>query len=149
MKTEIKWIPYLSNETIQVLKKLTKPKTARELQDELGISKPTLYKHLDRLQNLGLIVKEGDCYKAVAEIKQVLVLPRQTIYILGEIADMDEVQLTYFLVLLFLAYTNYISYEFSFYLALFFSVVRYLLQMVFEYKLKKIASKVSTSANYS
>jgi len=149
MRAEIKWIPYLSNETIQVLRKLAKPKTAKELQEELGISKPTLYKHLDRLQSLGLIVKEGDYYRAVAEIKQVLVFPRQTIYVLGEVVDMDEVQLLCFLTLLFLISTNYISYELSFYLALAFSITRYLLQKFFEMKLKRIASQVSTPANSS
>ena len=149
MRAEIKWIPYLSNETIQVLKRLAKPKTAKELQEELGISKPTLYKHLDRLQSIGLIVKEGDCYKAVAEIRQVLVLPKQTIYVLGEVVDMDEAQLVCFLALLFLIFTNYISYELSFYLALTFSVARYLLQKFLELKLKKIASQVSTPANRS
>ncbi|RLF05728.1 MAG: hypothetical protein DRJ64_05285 [Thermoprotei archaeon] len=149
MRAEIKCIPYLSNETIQVLRKLAKPKTAKELQEELGISKPTLYKHLDRLQNLGLIVKEGDYYRAIAEIKQVLVFPRQTIYVLGEVVDMDEVELLCFLTLLFLISTNYISYELSFYLALAFSITRYLLQKFFEMKLKRIASQVSTPANSS
>ena len=149
MRTEIRWIPYLSNETIQVLRKLAKPKTAKELQEELGISRPTLYKHLDRLQNLGLIVKEGDYYKAVAEIRQVLVFPRQTIYVLGDVVDMDEAQLVCFLALLFLISINYISYELSFYLAFAFSVARYLLQKFFEFKLKKIASQVSTPTNPS